>query len=646
MKKNDWSILLSVLLYSILFYRQTAGINFLIFNLSIVGLLLYRNKSLVKNKVWLSVAFGTLLSSFCIFMYGSALAIWADLFSLFILSAVSIDPRTSFLTGIFLTICSTGSSCTFMFIDWVRRKKAEASGEYKRPFYVKLFLIVVPLLIALLFFFFYQTSNPLFYEFTKNINLDFISVLWLFFTYSGLLLMYGFFYNLRIKGISDTDANASMELTPERAARKGFINGFMRIDTEAISGVVLFCMLNLLLLLLNFLDLHYLWFDGKLPQGINPKEFVHDGVGTLITSIIVAIIIIMYYFRGTLNFYKQSKWIKIMAYSWIVQNIFMILSTAYRNNLYIQESGLSYKKIGVYVYLVFVLVGLVTTFIKVWKVKTNWYLFRTNAAVYYYLLVLACVFNWDVIITDYNIKKYTQEGKALEKYLLLDLSYKNLPQLLALPDSVANANDYKARDYYYNLRGVYFYDFKSGLGKKLNNFLEEYGTMEWPSACSEKNRVFHDLVEMKEQVHSLSFKNNHMETLSHLKMFDNISELDLSGNLIEDYNEFKQFPYLKKLSLKRNQLTYVDDLPSSLLELDLSGNTISDLHGLSALKNLEVLNVSGGNHIVSFAPLLELKHLKKLTIGYITESGLDSLKHTFPNTQIIVNEINPNSEAE
>ena len=77
MKKNDWAIIISVLLYSILFYDQSAGINFLFFNISIVALLLYRDLSLLKSKAWLSVAAGTLISAFFIFMYGSALAIWA-----------------------------------------------------------------------------------------------------------------------------------------------------------------------------------------------------------------------------------------------------------------------------------------------------------------------------------------------------------------------------------------------------------------------------------------------------------------------------------------------------------------------------------------------------------------------------------------
>ena len=471
MKKNDWALIISVLLYSILFYKQTAGINFLLFNTALLGLLLYRNKQLLKSKVWLSLAGSAIISSFFIYVYGSSLAIIANIFSLFILSALSVNVRTSFLTGLFLSV----------------------------------FLFIIPLLIAIVFFLFYQNANPLFYDFTKNINLDFISIGWIFFTYSGLLLLYGFFHNGILPFIIEKDQNASLELSPEIASRKNFLSELMRTDTENISGIVLFAMLNLLLLLVNILDLNYLWFDGTLPKGINHKAFVHDGIGTLITSIIVAIMILLFYFRGELNYYKNNKWLRALAFAWIVQNAFMIFSTAYRNNMYIQESGLSYKKIGVYVYLILTLIGLITTFIKVFKLKTNWYLFRVNAAVYFYILILSCMFNWDTIITNFNIKKHDVEHKKLEKYLLLDLSFKNLPQLLALPDSLASKDDFEARDYYNSLRGTEYYNFKSGLSLKLYTFLNEYSGMEWPSSNSEKKRVYEELKNKKESIRELKF---------------------------------------------------------------------------------------------------------------------------------------------
>jgi Leucine-rich repeat (LRR) protein len=625
------------LLYSILFYEQTAGINFLIFTVFLVGLLLYRDNQLAKSSVWLSVAAGALISSFFIFVYGSALSIWANLFSLLILSALSINPGTSFITSLLLSAFSVGTSCVCMFIDWVQRKSKQVTETYSRPFYVKLFLIIVPFLIAVLFFFFYQTSNPLFYDFTKDINLDFISIGWILFTLAGLLLMYGFFHNRVIPGISDKDEKASMDLNPELASRTNFLNGLMRTDTESLSGIILFSMLNSLLLLVNVLDFNYFLFDGKLPKGIEHKAFVHDGIGTLISSLIVAIIIILFYFRGELNYYKKAKWLKIMAFIWIAQNVFMIFSTAYRNGLYIDESGISYKKIGVYVYLALTLIGLTTTFIKVFRLKTNWYLFRVNAAACYYFLVLGCVFNWDVIITDFNIDKYNGEKKKLEKYLLLDLSFKNLPDLLTLPDSAANTDNKDARDYYNFLRGTNYYDFKSGLSSKLYEFMEGYDKLKWQSFCWEKKRVYQDLVMIKEDVRALEFRNFYKNGLKPLSLFSELRVLKIKTGHLQDLSELKQFPLLERLDLNNTDIDSLDKLPAlvKLKEMDLGNNSFSDLGPLRRLVNLELLDISGNNNTIkNYTPLLALKKLKLLHIGTITPEGLKILQQSLPNTKI------------
>ena len=643
MKKIDWALLISVTMYSFLFYKQSAGINFFIFNLTLVSMLIFIQPQLIKNKVWLSVAICALLSSFFIFIYGSALAITANVFSLFILSAISINTATSFLTGIFLTVCAIASSCVFMFIDWANKKKQQLTEQYHRPLYVKIFLLLIPFLIVIVFFLLYQSSNPLFYELTKEIDLSFISIGWMFFTLGGLLLLYGFFYNRILPGVASRDANSSLTLTPEIAAQKGFLKGGMNIDTKNSSGVILLCMLNILLLLVNCLDINYFLFNGKLPEGVDHKAFVHDGIGTLITSIVIAISIILFYFSGELNFYKKSRWLKIMAFIWIAQNVFMVFSTAYRNGLYISESGLSYKKIGVYVYLLLTFIGLATTFIKVWKLRTNWYLFRVNSAVYFYLLVFSCVFNWDVIITDFNIKKHDVENKKLEKYFLLDLSYKNLPQLISLPDSVASVDDMKARDYYNESRGTYYTTFKTGLSGKLYSFMNDYYQLKWQSECIEKNRVYKALIARKDEITELNLEGyyHYLRTLKPLEKFDNIRTLNLSGNNLKDVRELTMFRKLDTLYLNYNRLDSVFYFPvmPRLTVLYLKSCGLDKIDFLSKQVALRELDLSG-NYIMDYSPLYNLKNLRKVTIERVPPKVFEELKLALPDTDIIISETN------
>jgi Leucine-rich repeat (LRR) protein len=428
--------------------------------------------------------------------------------------------------------------------------------------------------------------------------------------------MYGFFYNSSMGFFIRTDLAAPLELNAEQASRPGVFNNLMRIDTENLSGIILFASLNILLLLLNSLDLNHLCFDGGLPEGITHKAFVHDAIGILILSIVFAIVILLYYFRGGLNFYNENETIRVLAYSWIIQNVFMVLSTAYRNHLYISESGLSYKKIGVYVYLLLCISGLVITFIKLYKKRTNWYLIRTNAAVIYFLLIFSCIPNWDIIITDYNINKCINENKKLEKYFLVDISFKNLPQLLQLPDSVALADDFQARDYYNSSRNVYYRDFNSALDLKLFNFLKDYKQKEWQSYCAEKKRVFNEIISLKSDIKEMDLSASGLRTMNPIRELTALTELNLSATGFDTLPELKVFPSLRRLNLANNYIKTIDELPANnnLKELDLSQNRIKNYSNLRMTPSLEKLKISS-NDVSNLSSLPQLNNLKVLDIS-------------------------------
>lgn len=75
----------------------------------------------------------------------------------------------------------------------------------------------------------------------------------------------------------------------------------------------LFVMLNLMLLFINVLDVIYLYVSDSLPEGITHTQFVHNGVGMLILSIILGISIILYVFRNALHFDKDNRIIKALV---------------------------------------------------------------------------------------------------------------------------------------------------------------------------------------------------------------------------------------------------------------------------------------------------------------------------------------------
>lgn len=501
MKKNDWILAISTLIYSYLFYKQGLGINFLLFTVCLIAMLIYRNDKVYKNKHWKLAAAGSFLSALCITIYGNGMSAFANILSLCILSALSFNPNTSLITSLAFSVYSIVASFVFMIIDGMARIRKSETGRSEGRSVINVMLYIVPFCIALLFFAMYRQSNALFNNFTNKINFNFSSAEYLLFTTFGFFLLYGFFYHKHINFIKTIDEQSSDTLTPEN------INTSMglSVDKDRLSGMILFSMLNALLLMVNVLDVKFMWLGGNLPADLNYSELVHEGIQMLIVSIVFAILIIMYYFRGALNFYKENKSIKLLAYAWIIQNIFMVISTAYRNKLYIDEYSLTYLRIGVYVWLLLAAIGLITTFIKIFKIKSNWYLLRTNPWLFYWVLIISCFINWDVMLTEFNINQAMKNNKTLDMMNLLSLSDRNLPQLLSLKES-------NSACFYNNA------DYESILtNKKLRVFLNRMNVAEWQSWNYTDSRNYSKILKsyLKGDIKHLPLTNNVQYEINH-----------------------------------------------------------------------------------------------------------------------------------
>ncbi len=383
-----------------------------------------------------------------------------------------------------------------------------------------------------------------------------------------------------------------------------------------------FIFLHLLLLIVNIFDFNFLFIYHTLPKGITYSEFVHQGTGMIITSIIVAIAIILFYFRGAINFYEKNKIIKLLAYFWVIQNVFMLISAALKNNLYINEYTLTYKRIGVYFYLFLSAIGLLTVFIKIVKVKSNNFLFRINGWLFYGVLMLSCFFNWDNLVTDYNINK----SKSLDKFYLAALSSTNLPQLFILQNdsltkhkelSVEDSDWDSFRSSEYILANYNLKNFDLELSRKLFWFMCRNENSEWKSWNYDDYKTYKDLVHLnaEKKIQKINLYSTYVESLETLKNFNNINELQLGKNKIWNIKELHYFPELKKL--------------------DLSYNKIATLKGIDTLTHLECLSIYG-NQLYDYSPLYLLKELKELYIpSAIPDFQFLELQKNLPNTKIV-----------
>jgi len=422
MKINNYFMAIITAAYSYLFYEQNAGINFLIFNLLFLAITLYRDPLLLKDKKWLWGAAMCLMSSIGILLHSSLLALFSNCLSLLLISAFSFRKQNSAALS-FLFSCYSILISPVVIIVKLMRSVATNKNKYSGTLY-KIAGILVVFALAALFFGLYRLSNPLFTVNTEFVNLKFINISWVIFTLAGFLIVYGLYYHCTVSFIETWENNLPLINLPGESQTS------IKLETERIGGLVLFGLLNIMLLILNFGDISTLWLGSKLPEGITHSDFVHDGVQMIVFSILIAAGLIMFLFRRDFSSHKNSKLLKIFVCLWIIQTFVMLVSTAARNQIYIQEFSLTYKRIGVYVWLVLAVIGLALTTAKILYERSNWFLIRTNISVWFSILAISSLMNWDLLITKYNIKH--QPITSIDFRYLFSLPDSNIPELIAI----------------------------------------------------------------------------------------------------------------------------------------------------------------------------------------------------------------------
>nr|WP_068892981.1 DUF4173 domain-containing protein [Pedobacter panaciterrae] len=316
--------------------------------------------------------------------------------------------------------------------------------------------IIIPLFTIILFSIVYSEANTFFADYLNQITSGISTainkiLIFLFPELSfgrfmhivfGIILTAGAFISLKKIELEKIEAGFDEQLIRKRRNKtsksigyilievfaEGLLKRMMALKTENIIGIISFIALNLLLLSLNIIDIVTLWLGKHIESnGANYSNALHDGTNALILSIVMAMMVIVYFFRGNLNFYSKNKTIRLLAYLWIFQNIFLVCSVLLRDFHYINALGLTYKRIGVLVFLLLCTIGLTTVYIKVAQQKTFFYLCKINGFIWYILLLVFGFVNWDVFIVSYNINN--RNSITLDLDHLTEMSDKTLPLL-------------------------------------------------------------------------------------------------------------------------------------------------------------------------------------------------------------------------
>ncbi len=457
MKKQTILYVLSILLYSYLFYLQSPGINFFVFSVFTCITLVLLYPHCWKSSSWLTAAFGTLVSGAAIAYYGSTLTFIGNILSLTLLSALSNSPSYSVVTGLFSGFLSYLHGVLYGVYTYFTSENNRSDDNAKNVT-KKILMYIIPVCVSLIFFMLYRSISPVFDQLTAKISFNFISFDWFVFTLSGVWILYGLLFHRSITSFISREKNPSDILI-----NAGDSHGkTWTLAQECTVGVISLGLINGLLFIINVLDVLYLYTGIELPENVSYSQMVHGNIQTLILSIILSISLLLFLFRGQLNDFAENKWLKRLAYLWLIQNTLLVIAGIFKNSLYVDVYSLTYKRIGVYVYLLLAIIGLFSTFIKITHRKTTWHLFRINSWAHYAILIVSTCINWDVLITRFNITR-----NDVDIYYLISLSNANLPELTEYAQK-HNSLDPQVHE---------------KIKEKQYDFERQFSNKEWPSWC-------------------------------------------------------------------------------------------------------------------------------------------------------------------
>lgn len=461
----------TAIIFTVLFYEQSIGLNLVILEWVTIPIMLFLNRPFKFTKLTVTAIAVLLLTSLSVLYSHSDWTIFVNILMFFTCNSIIVfkDYRSYMFAAL-----ESFRNAALSFVPHINRRQEDGEPKMKKS---KIFwLTLLAFGIALHFVVLYSLASSKFGQMVLDF-LDLINFKLILLFFFGLVFA-NFVFRRKTEKLMTYEAGRKE--TIERIRKKRFFKGLSQaIKNRNFFGVVLLGMLNIVLLVFNISDIRYVWFftwDGSLLG-----EFIHQGVWILSFAIIVSQIIALLIFRANLNFYSRNRLLKILAIIWLVQNCIMALSVCMRNIWYIKYFGLAFGRIEVFFFLALVIVGLISTIIKISRRKTMYYLFKVNSYSFMVVISLSALINWDVVIADYNFAH-----NKIDYSFMTRLDDPALPILTKTRDELDNIDKQKQEDWD-SERDYYYYtwtseDYERAIKSKIYAFKERYENqtiLEW-----------------------------------------------------------------------------------------------------------------------------------------------------------------------
>lgn len=398
------SFFFCLIVYYFIFWQENIGLNLFLFDLLLFGFSYPQMPKNNKTNILLITAF---LSSISVLLINTDVSILINILIMGVVIGYSLLPEINsavsaglvFFINIILNIRHLTAPISNIF------EGIAPKSEILRRILKIIKISILPLVLFTVFLLLFQNANPIFLEktlFLQNALETFFkefptfSVPRTVFTVFGYIVLAGVFFNRNLQFGQNyfTNKNTSIQPPTEEIKNEMF-------QTATISLLIL----NVLLLSVNFIDIQYLWFNFSKTSAVEMSKLVHSGTYLLIISVIISISVLIFFFKGELNFHKRNKLLVSLAIAWIAQNAILIGSVFIRNYKYVEMYGLTHKRIGVCVFITLTLIGLFTITWKIIRKLNINFLFISNSWAFMLTFLILSFVDFDKIIAENNLKR-------------------------------------------------------------------------------------------------------------------------------------------------------------------------------------------------------------------------------------------------
>ncbi|MEL7161939.1 MAG: DUF4153 domain-containing protein, partial [Bacteroidota bacterium] len=315
--------------YALLFYQAEMGLNLLLFDGLLIGLALWLRPELARHRGFVWSVGGLLFAAGSVVIVHGSASLLAHHLTYFLVLGFAQARELRFLWfGLLLGLISLAQG-PFRWFGRLREARADSTHVRQWSLDARIRNLFVAAVVIVPFLALYLAGNGRFLQYASWLA-DMLTswelspdLIWRCFLCAlGALLSVTLFFPanraLRLvrwqSGFRDELLRDELKNAP-RHPRPRPKN--LALKYEYQQAVIVFGTLNVLLVVVNFTDLRYVWLAGETLSAATLSNYVHRGTTNLIISIFLAMAVVLFYFRGNLNFLRSATALRPLARLWL-----------------------------------------------------------------------------------------------------------------------------------------------------------------------------------------------------------------------------------------------------------------------------------------------------------------------------------------